>query len=41
MNPLTTKAYSLKFESNTPLSKTRRPKKPREAQEGRIEEEKP
>jgi hypothetical protein len=34
MNPLTTKAQSLKLESNIPWSIARRPKKPREAQEG-------
>jgi hypothetical protein len=38
MNPLTTKAQSLKFESKTPWNTTRRPKKPRKAQEGHLEE---
>jgi hypothetical protein len=41
MSPLTTKAQSLKFESKTPWSTARRPKKPRKAQEGHIEEENP
>jgi hypothetical protein len=41
MNPLTTKAQSLKFESKTPWSTARRPKKPRKTQEGHIEEGKP
>jgi hypothetical protein len=41
MSPLTTKAQSLKFESKTPWSTTRRPKKPRKAQEGHLEEGKP
>jgi hypothetical protein len=41
MSPLTTKAQSLKFESKTPWSTARRPKKPRKAQEGHIEEGKP
>jgi hypothetical protein len=31
----------LKFESKTPLSTARRPKKPRKAQEGHLEEGKP
>jgi hypothetical protein len=41
MSPLTTKAQSLKFESKIPWSIARRPKKPREAQEGHLEEGKP
>jgi hypothetical protein len=41
MSPLTTKAQSLKFESKTPLSTARGPKKSRNAQEGNLEEEKP
>jgi hypothetical protein len=41
MSPLTTKAQSLKFESKTPWSTARRPKKPRKAQEGHLEEGKP
>jgi hypothetical protein len=41
MSPLTTKAQSLKFDSKTPLSTARRPKKPRKAQEGYLEEGKP
>jgi hypothetical protein len=40
MSPLTTKAQSLKFESKIPWSTARRPKKPRKAQEGHLEEEK-
>jgi hypothetical protein len=40
MSPLTTKAQSLKFESKTPWSTARRPKKPRKAQYGHLEEEK-
>jgi hypothetical protein len=38
---LTTKAQSLKFESKIPWSTARRPKKPRKAQEGHLEEGKP
>jgi hypothetical protein len=41
MSPLTTKAKSLKFESKTPRSTTRRPKKLRKAQEGHLEDGKP
>jgi hypothetical protein len=41
MSPLTTKAQSLKFEFKIPWSTARRPKKPRKAQEGHLEEEKP
>jgi hypothetical protein len=41
MSPLTTKAQSLKFESKTPWSTDRRPKKPRKAQDGHLEEGKP
>jgi hypothetical protein len=41
MSPLITKAQSLKFESKTPWSRARRPKKPWKAQEGHLEEEKP
>jgi hypothetical protein len=41
MSPLTTKAQSLQFESKTPWSTARRPKKPRKAQEGYLEEGKP
>jgi hypothetical protein len=41
MSLLTTKAQSLKFESKTPWSTARRPKKPRKAQEGHLEEGKP
>jgi hypothetical protein len=41
MSPLITKAQSLKFESNIPWSTARRPKKPRKAQEGHLEEGKP
>jgi hypothetical protein len=41
MSPLTTKAQSLKFKSKTPWSTTRRPKKPRKAQEGYLEEGNP
>jgi hypothetical protein len=37
MSPLTTKAQSLKFESNIPWSTARRPKKPRKSQEGHLE----
>jgi hypothetical protein len=35
---LTTKAQSLKFESKAPWSTARRPKKPRKAQKGHLEE---
>jgi hypothetical protein len=38
MSPLTTKAQSLKFKSKTPWSIAKRPKKPRKAQEGNLEE---
>jgi hypothetical protein len=38
MSPLTTKAQSLTFESKIPWSTARRPKKPRKAQEGHLEE---
>jgi hypothetical protein len=38
MSPLTTKEQSLKFESKIPWSTTRRPKTPRKAQEGHLEE---
>jgi hypothetical protein len=41
MSPLTIKAQSLKFESKTPRSTARRPKKPRKAQECHLEEGKP
>jgi hypothetical protein len=41
MSPLTTKAQSLKFESKIPRSTARRPKKPRKAQDGHLEEGKP
>jgi hypothetical protein len=41
MSSLTTKAQSLKFESKTPGSTARRPKKPRRAQEGHLEEGQP
>jgi hypothetical protein len=41
MSPLTTKAQSLKFESKIPWSTTRRPKKPRKAKGGHLEEGKP
>jgi hypothetical protein len=41
MSPLTTKAQSLKFESKIPWSTARRPKKPRKAQEGHLEDGKP
>jgi hypothetical protein len=41
MSSLTTKAQSLKFESKTPWSTTRRPKKWRKAQEGHLDEGKP
>jgi hypothetical protein len=41
MSPLTTKAQCLKFESKTPWSTARRPKKPRKTQEGHLEEGKP
>jgi hypothetical protein len=41
MSPLITKAQSLKFESKTPWSTARRPKKPRKDQEGHPEEGKP
>jgi hypothetical protein len=37
MSPLTTKAQSLKFESKTPRSTARRPKKTRKAEEGNLE----
>jgi hypothetical protein len=40
MSPLTTKAQSLKFESKTPRSTARRPKKPIKAKEGHLEERK-
>jgi hypothetical protein len=40
MSPLITKAQSLKFESKTPWSTARRPKKARKAPEGHLEEEK-
>jgi hypothetical protein len=38
MSPLITKAQSLKFESKTPWSTAGRPRKPRKAQEGHLEE---
>jgi hypothetical protein len=38
MSPLTTKAQSLNFESKTPWSTGRRPKKLRKAQEDHLEE---
>jgi hypothetical protein len=41
MSPLTTKAQSLKFKSKIPWSIARKPKKPRKAQEGHLEEENP
>jgi hypothetical protein len=41
VSPLTTKAQSLKFKSKTPWSTVRRPKKPKKAQEGHLEEGKP
>jgi hypothetical protein len=41
MSPLTTKAQSMKFESKTPRSTARRPKKARKAQEGHLQEGKP
>jgi hypothetical protein len=41
MSPLTSKSQSLKFESKTPWSTTRRPQKLRKAQECHLEEEKP
>jgi hypothetical protein len=41
MSSLTTKAQSLKFESKTPWSTVRRPKKPRKAQEDHLEEGQP
>jgi hypothetical protein len=41
MSSLTTKAQSLKFESKIPWSTARRPKKPRKAQEGHLEEGRP
>jgi hypothetical protein len=41
MSALITKAQSLKFESKTPWSTARRPKKWRKAQEGHLEEGKP
>jgi hypothetical protein len=41
MNPLTTKAQSLKFESKIPWNTARRPKKPRKAQACHLEEGKP
>jgi hypothetical protein len=37
MSPLTIKAQSLKFESKTPWSTARRPKKLTKAQEGHLE----
>jgi hypothetical protein len=40
MSPLTIKVQSLKFESKTTGSTTRRPKKPKKAQKGHLEEEK-
>jgi hypothetical protein len=41
MSPLTIKAQSLKFQSQTPWSIARRPENPRKPQEGHLEEEKP
>jgi hypothetical protein len=41
MSPLTTKEQSLKFESKTPCSTGRRPKKPRKAQEYHLKKGKP
>jgi hypothetical protein len=41
ISPLTPKAQSLKFESKIPWSTTRRPKKPKKAQEGHLEDRKP
>jgi hypothetical protein len=41
MSSLTIKAQSLKFESKTSWSTARKPKKPRKAQEGHLEEGKP
>jgi hypothetical protein len=41
MSPLTTKAQSLKFESKTPWSTARRPKKSRKDKEGHLGEGKP
>jgi hypothetical protein len=41
MSLLTTKAQSLKFESKTAWCIARKPKKPRKAQEGHLEEGKP
>jgi hypothetical protein len=41
MSPLTTKVQSLKFESKTPWSTFKRPKKPRKAQEGHLEDGNP
>jgi hypothetical protein len=41
LSPLTTKAQSLKFESKTPWSIARKPKKPGKAKEGRLKEGKP
>jgi hypothetical protein len=38
MSPLTIKEQNLKFESKISRNTTRRPKKPREAQKGHIEE---
>jgi hypothetical protein len=38
MSPLTSKAQSLKFESKTPWSIARRPKKPRKAHKSLLEE---
>jgi hypothetical protein len=41
MSQLTRKAQSLKFKSKTPWSTATRPKKPRKAQEGHLEDGKP
>jgi hypothetical protein len=41
MSPLTTKTQILKFKSKTPWSTARGQKKPRKAQAGHLEEEKP
>jgi hypothetical protein len=41
MSSLTIKAQSLMFESKTPWSTARGPKKPRKAQEGHLEDGKP
>jgi hypothetical protein len=38
MSPLIRKAQSLKFESKTPWSTAKRPKKPRKAQESHLKE---